>query len=76
MAQTVLANLSLIQIKQEAEALETEIRVMESEPVIAEDIDSVSDVREERTRKYIEEHFVNIDDLAICQNRMRCDYMR
>jgi hypothetical protein len=57
-------------IKQEAEALETEIRVMESESVIAEDIDSVSDVREERTRKYIEEHFVNIDDLAISKDSL------
>ena len=64
------AELSLIQIKQEAEALETEIRVMESESVIAEDIDSVSDVREERTRKYIEEHFVNIDDLAISKDSL------
>jgi hypothetical protein len=59
------AELSLIQIKQEAE-----IRVMESESVIAEDIDSVSDVLEERTRKYIEEHFVNIDDLAISKDSL------
>jgi hypothetical protein len=43
---------------------------MESESVIAEDIDSVSDVREERTRKYIEEHFVNIDDLAISKDSL------
>jgi hypothetical protein len=36
----------------------------------SEDIDSVSDVREERTRKYIEEHFVNIDDLAISKDSL------
>jgi len=64
------AELSLIQIKQEAEALETEIRVMESESILAEDIDSVSNVREERTRQYVEKHFVNIDDPAISKNTL------
>ncbi|CAC5390506.1 unnamed protein product [Mytilus coruscus] len=50
------AELSILQIKEETELLESEIRILENESTVGEDddLDSVSEVQKERTKEYVQ----------------------
>ncbi|CAC5407593.1 unnamed protein product [Mytilus coruscus] len=50
------AELSILQIKEETELLESEIRILENESTVEEDddLDSVSEVQNERTKEYVQ----------------------
>ena len=55
------AEINLMQVKQEAEALESAIKVMESADLLEDrDAESVSKARHERTSEFVQKHFENI----------------
>lgn len=53
----IQAEIDLMEIKKEAETLEAEIRVMESDTLLDNDVDSeLSSVRRQRTSEYVQKH--------------------
>ncbi|CAG2256530.1 unnamed protein product [Mytilus edulis] len=62
------AELSILQIKEETEVLESEIRILENESMVGEDddLDSVSEFQKERTKEYVQNlHIPDTKPIAI-----------